>query len=132
MSEIVLLEDEIELREEVAAFLQKRGWHVKQAGSVTEFLQHIAQADVAIIDVMLPDGSGFEAAAQLRQERPGCGIIMLTARGATGDKLQGLYGGADHYLHRCIEPPRDFQLAAARPLSSTGVAAGNLSCVVGA
>jgi len=37
MSNIVLLEDELELREEVAAFLQKRGWQVPQAGSVAEF-----------------------------------------------------------------------------------------------
>ena len=109
MSHIVLLEDEIELREEVAAFLQKRGWRVTQAGSVAEFSQCLAQADFAIIDVMLPDGSGFEAATQLRQQRPGCGIIMLTARSATTDKLQGFYGGADHYM---VKPVKLLELAA--------------------
>ncbi len=109
MSRIVLLEDEIELREEVAAFLQKRGWDVIQAGSVAEFSHCLGQAEMAIIDVMLPDGSGMEAAAQLRQQRPGCGIIMLTARGTTMDKLRGLYGGADHYL---VKPVKLLELAA--------------------
>lgn len=109
MSHIVLLEDEIELREEVAAFLEKRGWQVSQAGSVAEFSQCLAQAEIAIIDVMLPDGSGMDAAAQLRQQRPTCGIIMLTACGTTADKLEGLYGGADHYL---VKPVKLLELAA--------------------
>lgn len=121
MSHIVLLEDEIELREEVAAFLIKRGWHVTQTGSVAEFMQCMAQAEIAIIDVMLPDGSGFEAATQLRQQRPGCGIIMLTARGTTGDKLQGLYGGADHYL---VKPVKLLELAAVIDALSRRVVSG--------
>jgi len=109
MSHIVLLEDEIALREEVAAFLQKRGWHVSQAGSLAEFSQCLTQAQIAIIDVMLPDGSGMDAAAALRLKRPACGIIMLTACGTTEDKLQGLYGGADHYL---VKPVKLLELAA--------------------
>ena len=112
MSHIVLLEDKIELREEVAAFLHKRGWQVLQAGSLAEFSNCIAQSSfaiIAIIDVMLPDGSGFDAMTQLREQRPECGIIMLTARGTTADKLQGLYGGADHYL---VKPVKLLELAA--------------------
>ncbi|MDR3381808.1 response regulator transcription factor [Cupriavidus basilensis] len=103
MGNLVLLEDEIELREEIAAFLQKRGWKVSQAGSLAQFLPLAAQADIAVIDVMLPDGTGFVAASRLRRERPGCGIVMLTARGETQDKLHGLNGGADHYLVKPIK-----------------------------
>lgn len=109
MSTLVLLEDEIELREEVATFLEKRGWQVTQVGTVAQFLPCMTQAKIAIIDVMLPDGNGFEAAAQFRQQCPGRGIIMLTARGATADKLQGLYGGADHYL---VKPVKLLELVA--------------------
>lgn len=103
MSNVVLLEDEIELREEIAAFLQKRSWAVSQAGSLAEFAPLAAQADIAVIDVMLPDGNGFEVASRLRQQRPGCGIVMLTARGDTHDKIQGLHGGADHYLVKPVK-----------------------------
>lgn len=105
MSNVVLLEDETELREEVAAFLGKRNWNVSQAGTLAEFLPLAAQADIAVIDVMLPDGSGFEAANRLRQQRPGCGIVMLTARGDTRDKILGLHGGADHYLVKPVKLP---------------------------
>lgn len=103
MGNLVLLEDEVELREEIAAFLQKRGWKVSQAGSLAQFLPLAAQADIAVIDVMLPDGTGFDAANRLRKERPGCGIVMLTARGETQDKLHGLNGGADHYLVKPVK-----------------------------
>ncbi|MDF3882530.1 response regulator transcription factor [Cupriavidus basilensis] len=103
MGNVILLEDEIELREELAAFLQKRGWMVSQAGSLAEFLPLAAQAEIAVIDVMLPDGTGFDAASRLRQERPGCGIVMLTARGESQDKIHGLNGGADHYLVKPVK-----------------------------
>ncbi|EHP44392.1 two component transcriptional regulator [Cupriavidus basilensis OR16] len=103
MGNVVLLEDEVELREEIAAFLQKRGWTVSQAGSLAQFAPLAAQADIAVIDVMLPDGTGFDAASRLRKARPGCGIVMLTARGETQDKLHGLNDGADHYLVKPIK-----------------------------
>ncbi|AOY90835.1 DNA-binding response regulator [Cupriavidus sp. USMAA2-4] len=103
MRTILLLEDESELRDEIAAFLQKRQWAVLQAGSLAEFAPLCEQADIAVIDAMLPDGSGFDAVRALRRQRPGCGIVMLTARGETHDKLQGFDGGADHYLVKPVK-----------------------------
>lgn len=109
MGKVVLLEDEIELREEIAAFLQKRGWQTRQAGTIAEFQPLAAQADIAVIDVMLPDGSGFDAVSWLRQRQRDCGIVMLTARGDTQDKIHGLTGGADHYL---VKPVKLLELEA--------------------
>lgn len=109
MANVVLLEDESDLREEVAAFLEKRGWDVAQAGSLAEFRPLMTRAEIAVIDVTLPDGSGFDAAAELRRQDAGCGIVMLTACGTTQDKLKGLYGGADHYL---VKPVKLLELAA--------------------
>ncbi|CAN0620395.1 Two component transcriptional regulator, winged helix family [Burkholderia multivorans] len=103
MGTVMLLDDEVELREEIAAFLEKRGWAVTQAGTVEEFRRLAMQADIAIVDVMLPDGNGFDAASWLRENRSGCGIVMLTARGETQDKVNGLRGGADHYLVKPIK-----------------------------
>ncbi len=93
MANIALLEDEVLLRKELAAFLGKRGHQVSQAGSLAEFWPLPAATDIAILDLMLPDGSGLDAASRLRQQFPRLGIIMLTALGATQDKLAGL-GGA--------------------------------------
>ncbi|KVN38591.1 transcriptional regulator [Burkholderia pyrrocinia] len=102
MPKVLLLDDDVELREEISVFLEGRGWQVSQAGTVAEFKGLAVQADMAVIDVMLPDGSGFEAAAWLRAQRNGCGIVMLTARAETQDKVSGLRGGADHYLVKPI------------------------------
>lgn len=103
MGTVLLLEDEVGLREEIAAFLEKRGWATRQAGTVAEFRGMAMEATIAIVDVMLPDGSGFEAARWLRERQSGCGIVMLTARGDTLDKVNGLRGGADHYLVKPIK-----------------------------
>lgn len=109
MHRILLLEDNVELRDELAAFLRGRGWAVSVAGSLGEFQQHGNSVQLAIIDIMLPDGCGFEAIRQLRERAPGAGIIALTARGSTRDVVQGLDGGADHYL---IKPVKLVELAA--------------------
>ena len=103
MGKVLLLDDEAELREEIAAFLEKRSWTVTQAGTVAQFKQLASQVEMAIIDVMLPDGSGFEAAGWLRARQRDCGIVMLTARGETQDKISGLQGGADHYLVKPVK-----------------------------
>ena len=98
MANIVLLEDEIALREEVASFLEQSGHQVEQVGTLCEFYPLMSHAQVAIIDINLPDGSGLDAAKQLRDFSARTAIIMLTARSAIEDRLAGLYGGADHYL----------------------------------
>ena len=54
--------------------------------------------DVVILDVMLPGASGLEVARRLRQQGRGVPILLLTARDATSDIVQGLDAGADDYL----------------------------------
>ena len=109
MARIALLEDEIALREEMAVFLGKRGHVILQAGTLAEFWPLLPGIDLAILDLMLPDGSGVEAAARLHHYNPRAGIILLTARSALEDKLVGLEGGADQYL---VKPVRFLELAA--------------------
>jgi two-component system OmpR family response regulator len=109
MAKILLLEDEADLRHEVVDFLRSEGHIVLQAGSVAEFTPKIDLADIAVIDVGLPDGNGFDVAQQLRKTHPRIGIIIMTARGASHDKINGLQIGADHYL---VKPVRFAELAA--------------------
>lgn len=106
---ILLVEDSAELREEISAFLSRRGWSVLCAGSLQEFEALMDQAGLAIIDIMLPDGSGFDAITRLRQASPGAGIIALSARGNSDYVVQGLHGGADHYL---VKPVKLIELEA--------------------
>lgn len=53
---------------------------------------------LAVLDVGLPDGSGFEVAEFLRQKQPGTGIIFLTAFGTAEDRIRGLELGAEDYV----------------------------------
>lgn len=103
MIRVGLLEDEEDLRNEVADFLQSEGYETIEAGTIAEFELFASQCDIAVIDVGLPDGSGFSAAETLRQSCPQTGIILLTARGSIDDRINGLKGGADQYLVKPIK-----------------------------
>jgi two-component system copper resistance phosphate regulon response regulator CusR len=58
----------------------------------------IGDYDVVILDVRLPGGSGFELCAELRQQKVGVPVLMLTALDAVDDRVRGLEVGADDYL----------------------------------
>jgi DNA-binding response OmpR family regulator len=60
------------------------------------------KADILILDIGLPGEDGYSIAARLRRERPHIGIIMLSAREGTEDKVQGLDGGADLYFTKTV------------------------------
>lgn len=88
------------LREELTGFFSQRGHTVYQAGTLAEFWPLIVKIELAILDINLPDGEGFEAVKRMRDERPRGAIVLLTARQKLEDKLNGLNGGADVYLSK--------------------------------
>lgn len=102
MVDIILLEDERILREELADFLAAHGHVIDATGNMAEF-EKCFQPErhvIAIIDIGLPDGNGFDLVKHLREKKMNLGIIILTARSSTPDKLNGLARGADHYLSK--------------------------------
>ncbi|MGZ3159460.1 MAG: response regulator transcription factor [Burkholderiaceae bacterium] len=100
MAHIILLEDEPVLLEELTEFLQTAGHSVTPCNTIASFRQAFSPKEhsVAIIDLGLPDGNGLDLIAELREQKHQLGIIVLTARSTTQDKISGLFGGADHYL----------------------------------
>ncbi len=78
---------------------------VDVAGSLAEFNQNFQpeRHAIAIIDIGLPDGNGLDLIRHLRQQKMNLGIIILTARSSTPDKLNGLACGADHYLSKSAD-----------------------------
>ena len=100
MAQLILLEDERILREDLAEFLVNRGHSVQTAGSLAAFEAAFAPERhlIAIIDLGLPDGDGMALISRLREQNLKLGIIVLTARADTRDKVAGLHSGADHYL----------------------------------
>ncbi|MBP2314770.1 response regulator transcription factor [Azospirillum soli] len=102
MARIVIVEDETALREDIALYLRSAGHDVCQAGCGAEFdALPMEGVDIVVLDVNLPDESGFDIAARLRQSS-NLGIIMLTARQLEDDRLTALDAGADIYLSKPV------------------------------
>ncbi len=96
---ILVVEDELSLRETLAYNLKKEGYVVETAGdgrSALEAARRI-KPDLLVLDVMLPGMDGFEVARTLRKEMT-TPILMLTARDDEIDRVVGLEVGADDYL----------------------------------
>ena len=104
MTDIILLEDDRELREEVADFLRGQGHEVREAGSKREFRHLNAEqiCEIAILDRRLPDGDGMNLIAEGRIAAWRCGFILMTARDAFQDRIEGYELGADHYLTKPV------------------------------
>jgi two-component system, OmpR family, response regulator RegX3 len=96
---ILMVEDEESITEPLAEALDREGFDTQVAGTVRDALDLTQQElpDLVLLDVMLPDGSGYDIVRRLR-ERSSVPIIMLTARGEETDRIVGLELGADDYV----------------------------------
>lgn len=96
---IVIVDDDVRLRDLVAKILAEEGWRVSSCRDGGEMNAVIAAdpPDLIILDVMLPGPSGLDLCRDLRQSS-GVPIIMLTAKGEETDRVVGLELGADDYL----------------------------------
>lgn len=102
---ILLIEDDCEVRDTVAALLKKKGYHIEQCnngadGLITAINQPF---HLILLDKLLPGLDGLELLQRLRQHRD-TPVIMLTACGAEQDRIDGFNSGADDYL------PKPFSL----------------------
>ena len=96
---ILMVEDEESITQPLAEALAREGFDSRVAGTVAQALEEADRRppDLVLLDVMLPDGSGYEVCRTLR-ERSKVPIIMLTARGEETDRIIGLELGADDYI----------------------------------
>lgn len=103
---ILLVDDEPGLQDMVASILQNEGFtQVRTAGSVREALTAAGtfRPELAILDVMLPDGDGFSLMEVLRKDGD-YPVLFLTARGEEEDKFKGFGLGADDYMVKPFLP----------------------------
>jgi two-component system phosphate regulon response regulator OmpR len=103
---ILIVDDDAELSGMVAELLQREGWqvHTVLTGGDGERALAERRPDAVLLDVMLPDGNGYELCRRWRAAQPGLGLVMFTARGDPMDRVLGLEIGADDYLAKPFEP----------------------------
>ncbi|MFA6117682.1 MAG: response regulator [Sphingomonas sp.] len=103
---IVVVDDEEDLREPVAAYLREQGMEVDEAGGGADLDVILGRGmpTLVVLDVTMPDEDGFSIARRLRALNPTIGIVMLTARRDVIDRVVGLELGADDYIMKPFEP----------------------------
>jgi len=102
---ILVIDDDDRIRSLLRTYLGKCGFRVSTVGHANEArkLMETLAFDLLIVDVMMPDETGFEFTKRLR-EQDDIPVIMLTALSASEDRIEGLKTGADDYLPKPFEP----------------------------
>ena len=100
MSRVLLIEDDAETAREIMAELVDRGFEVDWAATGIEGLDkaRTGEADVMIVDRLLPGVDGLTIIEAARQERVSKPVLVLSALGAVDDRIRGLRAGGDDYL----------------------------------
>ena len=102
---ILVVEDERNLADAIVHILIDAGYNAEAVYDGKEGLSHALSDlyDLCILDVMLPGIDGFEIVHEMRRKQVSTPVLMLTARTATSDKVEGLDSGADDYMTKPFE-----------------------------
>ena len=105
MEKILIIDDDVQLTELLIEFLGSYKYDIIVKHTPEEGLGYLEkkEANVIILDIMLPGMDGFQVLRKLR-ENLSTPVIMLTARGEVTDRIVGLELGADDYLPKPFEP----------------------------
>ncbi|RCW74973.1 DNA-binding response OmpR family regulator [Saliterribacillus persicus] len=105
LTKVLIVDDEKMIGEVLTAYFEKEGWEIESAFNGVEALKKIKEMkpDVVLLDLMLPDISGEEVCRLTRMES-NVPIIMLTAKSAEEDLINGIVIGADDYITKPFSP----------------------------
>jgi len=105
MAEVLVVDDDVTVREVVVSYLRAAGHGVREAGDGQQALDVLAKepADLVVLDLMMPVLDGLETCRRLRTTSD-VPIIMLTALGSEQDRVVGLEIGADDYVTKPFSP----------------------------
>jgi two-component system phosphate regulon response regulator OmpR len=106
---LLIVDDDDRIRELLKEYLARAGFRVTAAngGAPARKLMATLDFDLAVFDVMMPGEDGFSLTRWLREQRGPAGrtpVLMLTARGESEARIEGLKLGADDYLAKPFEP----------------------------
>jgi DNA-binding response OmpR family regulator len=105
MVNILLVDDNENIRKLMEIYLKQEGYHVLQAENGEKALEILAvtNADIVIADIMMPEMNGFELTKALRDAQFNMPILMVTAKDAFIDKKTGFGLGADDYMTKPVD-----------------------------
>jgi two-component system, OmpR family, response regulator MprA len=98
---ILVVDDERAVRDSLRRALELQGYEVELASDGAEALERLAangQPDAVVLDILMPGIDGLEVCRQMRRRGYSIPVLMLTARDAVGDRVEGLDAGADDYV----------------------------------
>ena len=103
---VLVIDDDVELCSLVSRFLVREGFHIDAVNGGAQGIERALSGEYALVvlDVMMPEMSGFDVLRRIRAESP-MPVLMLTARGDALDRVLGLEMGADDYLPKPFSPP---------------------------
>ncbi|MFF9347073.1 response regulator transcription factor [Streptomyces sp. NPDC014734] len=110
MPHVLLIEDDVSVRDGMELVLRRHGYGVDTAATGEQALallagDHGARIELAVVDLMLPGMDGFEVCRRIRARSATLPVIMLTARGDDSDIVTGLEAGADDYVVKPVTAP---------------------------
>src|SRR4051812_34073838 len=105
---VLIVDDDEAKRHSIAKILRREGYQIREVASGSEALRSAAEKpDLVVLDVKLPDMSGFEVCRRLKRDPSTSAIPVLhisTTFVDIHDRVHGLEGGADGYLTDVLEP----------------------------
>ena len=104
MPKILIVEDEPAISESLAYTLKRDGFEVVVAGTVKSAKAALPGSELVLLDLMLPDGSGFDVLSQARRETKAPAVIVLSSRDDEADRVAALETGADDYVTKPFSP----------------------------
>jgi DNA-binding response OmpR family regulator len=97
---VLIVEDEVSLAESIENYLNQEGYRCELAYTFAKASEkvNLYNYDCVVVDIGLPDGSGLNIIKEIKKSKSNAGIIIISARNALDDKIDGLEIGADDYL----------------------------------
>lgn len=105
MGNILIVDDDLHIRELIKVFLSKEGFAVYEAADGVEALAKLEtiKVDMVILDIMMPNMDGWQLCRELRESYD-IPLLMITAKGETSQKIKGFELGTDDYLVKPFDP----------------------------
>ncbi len=103
---ILVVDDELIVRESMVGWLKKGGYQVESAGGGIEALERMEEAayDLLFLDIKMPDMSGIEVLKTVKTRYPSTMVVMITAYGSVETAVEAMKLGANDYLMKPFEP----------------------------